>query len=99
MKKVAWILSVVLCVSLLIVCFAGCAPKGDEANSFVALDINPSVEMVVDSNDKVVSVYGSNEDGQVLLYGMVAKTWSTSLHKSPVRRRNSTICLTAKPYM
>ena len=71
MKKVAWILSVVLCVSLLIVCFAGCAPKGDEANSFVALDINPSVEMVVDSNDKVVSVYGSNEDGQVLLYGMV----------------------------
>ncbi|MDE6373099.1 MAG: hypothetical protein K2L72_01225, partial [Clostridia bacterium] len=29
---------------------------------------NPSIELTLDKNDKVISVYGANEDGQVLLY-------------------------------
>lgn len=42
--------------------------KGTDAASFVSLDINPSIELTVDSENKVVSVYGANEDGKVLLY-------------------------------
>lgn len=38
------------------------------AASFVSLDINPTVELTVDGNNVVVSVYGENEDGKVLLY-------------------------------
>ena len=38
------------------------------AASFVSLDINPTVELTVDGNNVVVSVYGGNEDGKVLLY-------------------------------
>ena len=40
----------------------------DEAAAFVSLDINPSIEFTLDKNNKVLSVYGANEDGQVLLY-------------------------------
>ena len=39
------------------------------ATSFVSLEINPSIELTVDANDKVVSVYAGNEDAQVLLHG------------------------------
>lgn len=39
------------------------------AQSFVSIDINPSIELTVDENDVVVSVYGANEDGQILLHG------------------------------
>ena len=65
--------------------FVGCnknnndnKPSGEEgsgsttvgtAQSFVSLDINPSIELTVDENDLVVSVYGANEDGQILLTG------------------------------
>lgn len=47
--------------------FAGCNANGK--NSVVTLDVNPSLELIVDKNNVVVSVYGANEDGQVLLYG------------------------------
>lgn len=47
---------------------ASCAP--DQGGiSYVSLDINPSVEMVLDKDNKVLSVTADNEDGQVLLYG------------------------------
>ena len=39
-----------------------------KAETFVTLDINPSVELTVDANGIVASVYGANEDGQILLY-------------------------------
>ncbi len=42
--------------------------KEDKGMSFVTLDINPSIEIVVDGENKVASVYGANEDGKVLLY-------------------------------
>ena len=52
-------------------CFAlaACEPAEQKATTFVSLDINPSIELTLDKNDKVVSVRGANEDGQVLLYG------------------------------
>ena len=40
-----------------------------QAQSFVSLDINPAIELTLDQNDNVLSVRGTNEDGQVLLYG------------------------------
>ena len=51
--------------------FPACGEKKGESEklSYVSLDINPSVELVVDKDNKVVSVRGANEDGQVLLYG------------------------------
>ena len=39
-----------------------------KAVTFVTVDINPSVELTVDANGIVASVYGANEDGQILLY-------------------------------
>jgi hypothetical protein len=44
----------------------------DEAGTavaFVTVDINPSIEITLDENGVVASVYGANEDGQILLYG------------------------------
>lgn len=38
------------------------------SSTFVAMDINPSIEMIVDENNKVVSVYAANEDAELLLY-------------------------------
>lgn len=54
--------------------FAACGGNENTGNdakaiaSYVSLDINPSIELTVDSENKVLSVYGGNEDGQVLLY-------------------------------
>ena len=42
-------------------------PAG-KAETFVTLDINPSIELTLDANGIVSSVYGANEDGQILLY-------------------------------
>ena len=67
MKKLAIILAVAMCLSALFTLSACNPQKTDE--SFVSIDINPSVEMLVSANGKVTSIYGSNEDGQVLLYG------------------------------
>ncbi len=39
-----------------------------EATAFVALEINPSIELTVNADGVVASVYGANEDGQILLY-------------------------------
>ncbi len=52
-------------------CLTACgdnSQSGDEKLAYVSLDINPSVELIVDKNNKVVSVRGENEDGLVLLY-------------------------------
>lgn len=43
-------------------------PNIGAAATFVTLDINPSIELTVDANGIVASVYGANEDGQILLY-------------------------------
>lgn len=48
----------------------GCGKSGEaQAASYVSLDINPSIELTLDDNNNVISVYGANEDGEILLYG------------------------------
>lgn len=42
-----------------------------DAVAFVTVDINPSIEITLDENGVVATVYGANEDGQILLYGEV----------------------------
>ena len=73
-KKVVTGLSVIL-VLVTALSFAACSDKKDgrKSDSFVRIEMNPSVEMIVDANDKVVSVYGANTDGTVLLYGETDK--------------------------
>lgn len=60
-------------------------PAVEEACSFVSLDINPAISLTVDENELVVSVYGENEDGQVLLYeetaNIVGKDIETAIDK------------------
>ena len=56
----------------------GQTPIATSAQSFVSIDINPSIELTVDENDYVVSVFGANEDGQILLQG------ETNLKGKPV---------------
>ena len=69
MKSKALKLTSVLCAGVMTAgLLAGCS-GGKDDKTFVSLDINPSVELILDANDRVVSVYGTNEDGQVLLYG------------------------------
>ena len=80
MKKwIAFVCIVALCISLI----ACGTPNGDsngkptdkseigDATTLVTMEINPEVELTVDENGIVASVYGANEDGQILLYGEV----------------------------
>lgn len=69
------IIAILCCTALLAssFMFVGCKKKQEEqpqvATSYVTMDINPSVELVVDQNNKVMSVYAANEDAEVMLYG------------------------------
>ena len=66
-----------LIVAIMTICstvaFVGCnkddTPTKEPDKALVTLNINPSIEMVVDSNDKVVSIAAKNEDAQIMLYG------------------------------
>lgn len=74
MKKKLSILIVALTACLIMLLATGCNPDPAQQTSrtgdtFVRIDINPSIELVVDANNKVVSVYGANSDGTVLVYG------------------------------
>lgn len=71
MKKV---ISFVLCAVLLIgaISLIGCTDGTQTANaaSYVTIDINPSVELVVDGNNIVVGVNALNVDGEIMLEGL-----------------------------
>ena len=41
--------------------------SSEKGKSFVSLDINPSVEIIVEDG-KVVEVYGNNDDARKLIY-------------------------------
>lgn len=65
-KKIAAIcLSV--CVAGTALLSAGCEQE-DGAVSYLAIDVNPSLSLTLDRNDKVLSVFAENEDANVLLY-------------------------------
>ncbi|MBQ3493395.1 MAG: hypothetical protein IJA88_04735 [Clostridia bacterium] len=71
MKKfISILLSLALTLSIGL-SMVGCTPAPEaksEASSFVSIDINPYLELTLDQNDKVMSVRGANEDGNVLLF-------------------------------
>ena len=70
-------ISALLCVFAILVClFCFVACKNDESNedqtvatSMVRMDINPSVELILDQNDKVLSFRVENEDAALAFYG------------------------------
>lgn len=76
MKKTIKSVMSMLCAATLAFSAAACGnPGGGTSNStdgkpvaFVSLDVNPAIELTVDAKNTVVSVYGENEDGKVLLY-------------------------------
>lgn len=77
MKKIGLVIAVVLVAALLCSAFVGCSgAKDDNGKTYVSVDINPSVNMVIDEEGKVESVEAANEDAQVMLYGevLVGKT-------------------------
>ena len=57
------LLVAVLCVGSLF-SLTGCAPKTSEV---VNLSLNPQIELIVDANDKVVSVNALNDEGNVII--------------------------------
>lgn len=69
MKKKLFAIGALVCAGVMGLSLTACdTTKESEATSYVTLDINPSIELTLDQENKVISVYGANEDGQVLLY-------------------------------
>lgn len=67
-NKVFGKVAAVVVAALIVICsflsLAGCAPAGDEV---VNLSLNPQIELIVDANDKVVSVNALNDEGNVII--------------------------------
>ena len=61
------------CLSLLLVggiCAIALGNKPNvepKAKAVVSIDVNPGIELVVDDNNKVISLTGTNEDGKMIL--------------------------------
>lgn len=77
MKNCRRNLTLALCLAIAVICavsFVACDYSADsdvateKGGYFVTIDINPSVELVVDANDNVLSAGGANRDAQVMLY-------------------------------
>ncbi len=74
-KKLTICLALCLAITVfisvvLIACNSAYSPldHSEQAGYYVAIDVNPSVELVVDAKGNVVSAGGANRDAQVLLY-------------------------------
>lgn len=79
-KRVGLSVCLALCLLLTVfsaVCLIACnsiitgdnnSDKTPVPTSFVCIDVNPSVELVVDQNNVVLSANGTNTDGKVLLF-------------------------------
>ena len=66
MKKSKLILSFISLITLVLV-IVGCSGSVSAAEAYVTVDINPSIELVVNNRDKVVYVNALNDDAEVLL--------------------------------
>ena len=74
MKKISVITAIFLTMALICTVFVGCLntdKKAEESKTYVGIDINPSVNLVIGEDGKVESVEAANEDAQVMLYGEV----------------------------
>lgn len=56
------------CMATAFGCSGGNKTETAEAKTYVAIDVNPSIELTLDANEKVLSVKALNEDGSVLLF-------------------------------
>ena len=66
MKKIKFILSFIAIFALVGI-IVGCTTTAQAEDSYVTLDINPSVELIVSPRDKVIYANPLNEDAEVLL--------------------------------
>lgn len=66
MKKFKFVLSFIAIFALLGI-IVGCTTTAQAEDSYVTLDINPSVELIVSPRDKVIYANPLNEDAEVLL--------------------------------
>lgn len=57
------------CMATAFGCSGGNKTETATAKTYVAIDVNPSVELTLDANEKVLSVKALNEDGSILLFG------------------------------
>ena len=60
-----------LMLALPMLALASCGGKEnapDKGVTYVAIDVNPTVEMTLDKNGRVLTVYAANEDAEVMLY-------------------------------
>lgn len=72
MKFTKIIMAIILSLTCLFTAI-GCNGKGNSgktetATTYLAIDINPSVELTLDKNEKVLSVKALNDDGKILLF-------------------------------
>ncbi len=74
-RKLTLLLIFALALTLLMaVCLIACNSTAlsnltsQKATTFVCIDINPSIELVLDQDDTVMSVGGANNDAKVLLF-------------------------------
>ncbi|BCR36423.1 anti-sigma-I factor RsgI family protein [Mariniplasma anaerobium] len=70
MKKIKFVLSFIVLFAV-VATIMGCEATLEAAETtYVTIDINPSVELIVSSNDKVIEANALNEDAEVLLSGL-----------------------------
>lgn len=70
-KSIKFLMSVILTVcfcSMSAFVFTGCSSK-EQGYTAMQVDLNPSVEFVLDKNNKVASVTALNDDGAVIIFG------------------------------
>lgn len=91
-KKLTLLLSLCLIITVFLsIYLIGCSslltstPKKPQAQtpaSFVSVDINPTIDLILDQNNVVMSVTGANHDGKVLLFdedGIVGSTLDVAI--------------------
>ncbi len=72
-KYAGWMGLVALAACAMIIMGIGMFKGTNKADSVVALDINPSIELIISKHDKVLSVKALNEDAEVVLKDMDLK--------------------------
>ena len=105
MKKLSVLLAIVVLSLSVLGVLVACNPAEAQASSYVAIDINPSIELTLDTNNKVLTVRAMNEDAQLMLYeatGIEGKAVDVAVEKIAelateygyVTDENSTISVT-----
>lgn len=69
MKKMLKCLLSIMLVFFLMIALVACKEKEKGVLSRVTIDINPSIEMMVDEDQKVLSVSALNDDGSIIISG------------------------------